>query len=128
MPTVEQWQATWLGFGIVPTPMLRRRFKELSARYSEPHRKYHTFRHLDECFQKLTELRPEAAHPYEVELALWFHDAIYEKRSSQNEAQSAELASTVMREVGTPAESVTRVKELIMATRHAAVPVGPDQI
>ena len=85
MPTIEQWRATWSGFGIAPNPSLSRRFQELIARYSEPHRKYHTCRHLEECFEKLSELRSEALHPHEVELALWFHDAIYEKDSSENE-------------------------------------------
>ena len=49
-------------------------------------------RHLEECFAKLTEIRNFAEHAAEVELALWFHDAIYEKYSSQNEVKSAELA------------------------------------
>jgi predicted metal-dependent HD superfamily phosphohydrolase len=128
MPTADQWQATWSGLGIALSPRLSQRFEELISRYSEAHRKYHTCRHLDECFEKLGELRSAARHPYEVELGLWFHDAIYEKRSAQNEAKSAELASTVMTEAGAAPESVPRVHDLIMATRHAAVPVGADQI
>jgi predicted metal-dependent HD superfamily phosphohydrolase len=128
MPTVEQWQATWSGLGVVLNPLLLRRFQELIARYSEPHRKYHTCQHLDECFEKLGELRAEATHPYEVELALWFHDAIYEKGSAQNEAKSADLAMTVMREANVGAEVVQRVHDLILATRHAAVPVGSDAV
>ena len=50
---------------------------ELAARYGEPHRKYHTLQHLEECFEKLDEVRTLAEHPAEIDLALWFHDAIY---------------------------------------------------
>lgn len=128
MPTLTQWQATWSGFGVTPDAASARQFDELIARYSEPHRKYHTVRHLDECFEKLAELRSEASRPHEVELALWFHDAIYEKGSSENEAKSADLAARVMEQVGVAQDAVQRVHSLIMATRHAAVPVGADQI
>jgi len=85
VPSIHQWRSTWSGFGIELTRSLTAHFDDLIRRYSEPHRKYHTCQHLDECFEKLEELRSEAAHPHEVEIALWFHDAIYEKQSSQNE-------------------------------------------
>lgn len=61
-----------------------------------------------------------------MEAALWFHDAIYEKRSSQNEAKSADLAAEVVRNAGKPTDCVERISDLIMATRHAAVPEGSD--
>ena len=65
---------------------------QLLTRYSEPHRKYHTTRHLDECLARFEELRTEAKHPEEVEFALWFHDAIYDTTRHDNEAKSAEWA------------------------------------
>lgn len=126
MPSTERWKATWQELGVPFTPALRAAFDDLIARYSEPHRKYHTVRHLDECFAKLGEVRARADHPAEVEVALWFHDAIYEKRSDQNEAKSAELAAATVRNAGKPAECAQRISDLIMATRHAAVPQDND--
>lgn len=126
MPSIGRWKAAWEELGVKFTPALRAVFDELIARYSEPHRKYHTVRHLDECFEKLAEIRPLAEHPAEVEVALWFHDAIYEKRSDQNEAKSAELAEATVLNAGGPADSAKRISDLIMATRHAAVPQDND--
>jgi predicted metal-dependent HD superfamily phosphohydrolase len=126
MPAVEQWRSTWAGLGVSITSALLGDYEELIARYSEPHRKYHTVRHLDECFAKLAEVRGLAEHPAEVEIALWFHDAIYEKRSAHNEARSAELAVAKIRAAGGSAEVGARVADLIMATRHAAVPQSND--
>ena len=126
MPSIDQWKTTWTGLGLSISAALVRDYEELIARYSESHRKYHTVRHLDECFAKLAEVRSCAEHPAEVEVALWFHDAIYEPRSNENEAKSAELASSKIQIAGGSLECVKRISTLIMATQHAAVPQSDD--
>lgn len=122
----EQWRNTWNEFSVPITPALLHEFEDLKARYSEPHRKYHTTRHLEECFQKLPEVRALAQRPAEVEVALWYHDAIYDTRSNQNEGRSAELARAKLLSVGGSAESAARISELIMATRHDVAPKEND--
>ena len=102
-------------------------FEQLIASYSEPHRKYHTLRHLDECFAKLEELRAEANHPEEVELALWFHDAVYDTRRQDNEAKSAEWARRTASAANLPGGVAERIHKLILATRHDAEPHEPDE-
>lgn len=126
MPSIDQWSMTWTGLGLSISAALLRDYEELIARYSESHRKYHTVRHLDECFAKLAEVRLCAEHPEEVEVALWFHDAIYEPRSNENEAKSAELASSKIQIAGGSLECVKRISTLIMVTQHAAVPQSDD--
>ena len=101
-------------------------FHRLVTAYSEPDRKYHTLQHLDECFNHLTSLRACAERPAEVELALWFHDAIYNTHKKDNEKQSAKWASDSIIAAGLSAELAHRVRELIMATLHNAVPNGRD--
>ena len=127
MPSLDRWTETWARLGILATPGLADEFHELITRYSEPHRRYHTTRHLDECFSKLAEVQSFAEHPSEVEVALWYHDAIYEKRSSRNEAKSAELAVRGVQAAGLSPETAARISTLILATRHAAVPRGADE-
>jgi predicted metal-dependent HD superfamily phosphohydrolase len=96
------------------------------ARYAEAHRHYHTAQHLEECFDALDAIRGEAERPGEVELALWFHDAIYDTRRHDNEHRSAEWAWSVAAEAGLDAKVGERVAALVMATRHDATPVGAD--
>ena len=99
----------------------------LLDRYSEPHRKYHTLQHLDACFAHLAAVRHEAAHPEEVELALWFHDAVYEIRGANNEQRSAAWARDAMLAAGASLGAAQRVHALVMSTCHNALPQTPDQ-
>lgn len=93
-------------------------FDELVRRYQEPHRAYHTLQHLRECFELLDATRDAADHPHEVELALWFHDAVYDTHRSDNEEQSADLAERSMLAGSVDPSIVQRVKSLIMVTKH----------
>jgi predicted metal-dependent HD superfamily phosphohydrolase len=101
-------------------------FEELLARYREPQRAYHTLEHLDECFAALDLYRGECERPAEVELGLWFHDAIYDPRRSDNEALSADWAERALREAGVARAACARVRELVLATKHDAAPAGAD--
>lgn len=123
MPDLEQWKRMWAAFGVPADAALLR---DLVARYSEPHRKYHTMQHLEECFGKLEELRALARKPEEIELALWFHDAVYDTKRRDNEEKSAEWARSAVLEKGVAAPAGDRVYGLVMATRHNAVPAGTD--
>jgi predicted metal-dependent HD superfamily phosphohydrolase len=83
-------------------------------------------RHLGECFEVLDGVRDEAERPGEVELALWFHDAIYDTKRHDNEQRSAEWARSIAEQAGLDRRVGERIAELIMATRHDAEPVGAD--
>ena len=87
MSTREQWVATWERLGAAAPEGV---YEKLVARYSEPQRHYHTARHLAECFAELAAVCGEAEHPAEVEIALWFHDAVYDTKRHDNEQRSAD--------------------------------------
>lgn len=102
-------------------------FDALRAAYAEPRRAYHTAQHVDECLMHLDRVRAYAMRPAEIELALWFHDAIYDTHASHNEERSAEWASRELESVDAPAEIVDRIRALILVTRHDAIPSAPDE-
>jgi predicted metal-dependent HD superfamily phosphohydrolase len=86
----------------------------LVARYGEPHRHYHTWSHVLACLDARERIAPFA--PLEVDVALWFHDAIYDPRAHDNEDKSAAL---MIEELG---DSAKPAVPLVLATKHAAIP------
>ena len=124
MTTLARWHEAWQALGAprVDEDLCRR----LNACYSEPHRRYHTLQHLAECFAHLDVLREATERPAEVEIALWFHDAIYDTRRADNEERSAEWARDSAVAAGLAPETAVRIHSLVMATKHQAVPVGRD--
>jgi len=98
----------------------------LVAAYSQPHRHYHTIRHLAECLSVFDTVRQHAVHPHEVELALWFHDAIYSTRATDNEARSARAAGDAATLLNLPEDAVARIVDLVLATEHRTVPSTAD--
>jgi predicted metal-dependent HD superfamily phosphohydrolase len=70
---------------------------ELLAAYADPSRSYHDTRHLMEVLDRLDELAAAGTpfDPHPVELAAWFHDAVYDGRPGA-EHRSAEWAEAVL--------------------------------
>jgi predicted metal-dependent HD superfamily phosphohydrolase len=98
--------------------------EDLLARWSESHRKHHTVTHLHEMLDAIGELA-DAGIEFDreaVELAAWFHDAIYEIGREDNEERSAELA----RELLTSSPIRDEVARLVLLTKTHAV--GDDDI
>lgn len=118
-----RWTRAWRDLGTTGDDAER---DALLARYAEPHRHYHSLRHLEECFERLESVRVRAAHPGELDLALWYHDAVHAPTASDNEARSADLAVQAMERVRLPADVCGRVRSLITATRHDALPAPGD--
>ena len=65
---------------------------ELKALHSGADRHYHGLRHVEELLRLAGEYRGELTDPDAVEAAIWFHDAIYDSRKTDNELRSAALA------------------------------------
>jgi len=99
-------------------------FQSLLARYGEPQRHYHNLEHIDACLAWLDWFAGSANHRGEVALALWFHDAVYEPGSGDNERASAELARRELSALGVTAASIDRITGAIMATASHEAPVG----
>lgn len=88
----------------------------LADRYAEEHRAYHDAEHVAECLAWFDRVRDLADRPAELEVALFFHDAIYEPLAPDNEARSAEQLRHFAREAGVPTEAAERIARLIEST------------
>jgi predicted metal-dependent HD superfamily phosphohydrolase len=62
-----------------------------------------------------------------VELALWFHDAIYDPQAKDNEERSAAWCVDFARAAGIAPDVVARAERCILATRHRHVPEHDDE-
>ena len=101
-------------------------FAELEARYREAHRRYHTPAHVVHCLGCFDLAADRMEDPDAVEMALWFHDAIYDVPARDNESRSAELFAA--RAGGRGEERFrSKVHRLIMATTHREPPVTIDE-
>src|SRR5262245_30263250 len=96
---------------------------ELLRRYAEPHRRYHTTRHLADVLDRVDELAAEADDADAVRLAAWFHDAVYDPLRGDNEERSANLAERALGETDLPGGTVAEVARLVRLTAtHAPEP------
>ncbi|MFI7129911.1 metal-dependent phosphohydrolase [Nonomuraea sp. NPDC050153] len=93
---------------------------ELLARWSEPHRRYHTLDHLAAVLGGIAQLaapREDLADDLPaVRLAAWFHDAVYDGRPGLDEERSAQLAQSRLPGCGVPAGRVAEVARLVRLT------------
>ncbi|EOR07892.1 HD domain-containing protein [Acinetobacter genomosp. 15BJ] len=91
-------------------------FNKLIAAYSEKQRAYHTLQHLYECLTLLESIRADLNDAHAVELALWFHDAVYAPQAKDNELKSAELFEQYLAQ-DLSADDVQKIKRWIVATK-----------
>jgi predicted metal-dependent HD superfamily phosphohydrolase len=101
--------------------------RDLVARWSEPHRHYHTLAHLDRVLSIVDSHAREATDADAVRLAAWFHDAVYDPLRTDNEDASAALAARVLPRAGVPAHTVAAVGRLVRLTAsHDPAPADAD--
>ena len=127
MNLIDRWTSLFPSGDAVADAAAAAAGLDLIARYEEPHRRYHTVRHLTEVLDVVDELASEADDLDAVRLAAWFHDAVYESGAGHaaddvsNEEASALLAELVLANLGVPALRVAEAARLVRLTeKHAA--------
>ena len=100
---------------------------DLLERWAEPHRRYHSIRHLVEMFWALEDLT-DAGELTDADASLgrvaaWLHDAVYHPAAvvGANESASAELAESLLPRVRLAPKAVATVVELVRMTADHAV-------
>jgi predicted metal-dependent HD superfamily phosphohydrolase len=88
---------------------------DLKRRYAESQRAYHNWTHIEELLAQFDANASTLNYPFAFRLAILFHDAIYDPRASDNEARSAELFESTMKDAVSP-DDVICARDLILAT------------
>lgn len=101
-------------------------FDEVQAYYRGSGRFYHTPSHIDHCLKMFDQARGEMAEPDAVEMAIWFHDLVYDSSAKDNERRSAQRFLELAGDSMEP-NFKSRVHDLIMVTVHPGRPRGGDQ-
>jgi predicted metal-dependent HD superfamily phosphohydrolase len=120
----DRWLKFWTAVGASGDPEAE--WRSLSTRYGEPHRAYHTMDHIAHCLDELEEARDLAADPLAVEMALWYHDAVYDTRATDNEERSARMAVAAAVTMDLPMVFGASVAALILVSTHQSLPSASD--
>jgi predicted metal-dependent HD superfamily phosphohydrolase len=104
-------------------------FAQLLAAYSEPHRHYHNLDHICDILSSLGVAASE--DPFlstrNLRLATWYHDIVYDTKSSENESRSAAVAEFSLAELGLESTDIARVSALILMTKNHQAPPGDSE-
>lgn len=120
--------STWLAarWHALTTPLLpdsaRREaaLQELVAAYKAPERHYHTLHHIEKLLERLSNAPLQDA--VVVQIAVWFHDVVYNALRSDNEAKSAARALEFLCETNLEPARQRRVAFLIERTADHTQP------
>ncbi len=106
--------------GVADTAVLAALFADLVRHYEENGRYYHNLQHIYHMFTVADSLAYPIVDPVTFELALWYHDVIYNPRALDNEQQSARYVAGVLPQLGITTGQIERIQQMILATAHGA--------
>ena len=109
----KSWDLLWFRMGALLPP----HFTLVQRAYCEPHRHYHTHKHISACLSHLQAHSFLAQNIDAVEYAIWMHDVVYDTHRNDNEAQSAQLAAELLH-VSHASVDHEVVRTMIMATKQ----------
>ena len=93
--------------------------------YSEVQRHYHSIQHIVECLEHFHQIKTYLDDTLSVELAIWFHDVIYNPQAHDNEQQSADYMQRMLENV-LGAEQIAKIYAWVLATKTHAPTADTD--
>ena len=131
-PRLTRWRNLWRRFGAASV-LLGGTGTAIISAYQGMSRFYHATQHLDDVLSKLDWAKGALEASAEtaalkaeekqrlfdtIELALWYHDVVYDPKAKDNEAKSRDLFLVHAREYGLPEDVRKDVAALIDLTAH----------
>jgi len=123
---ISEFMALWLGVSDDEPARAGQVCQALLDLYAEPGRHYHNLDHVRHCLGQARLVAGLLPDTSALNLAIWFHDCVYDPMARDNEARSAalfrELASPVM------ASSIEDdVERLVLVTKAGQRPQREDE-
>ena len=85
--------------------------------YSEPHRYYHNLNHIEDCMKMFDMVRYNINNMLDIELAIYFHDIVYDPLAKDNEVRSADIAFERISHINE--NLANRIKDLVLFTEYS---------
>ena len=101
-------------------------YEQVLTHYQEPHRRYHTPEHIEHCLRQHDLAVAQMDDADAVEMAIWFHDVIYDVPTDNNERLSAEMFTRLAGQCMHP-EFRQAVHDMILTTQHPQIPTKNDE-
>lgn len=106
--------------------LIDRMWTEIRQSYSGKKRHYHNLDHISSMLTQLESCRHLVGDWEGTLFASFYHDMIYDATSRDNEEKSAVEAGKKLKPLGIPADMMSRVTELILATKSHNVSANAD--
>lgn len=141
-PLAERFQSLWQRLGAEDGAGVAAAGARLLALYAEPARAYHNQTHLEDVLAKLDWAQSALMQSGEIsgldgterrrlfdtiELALFYHDAVYDAKSKDNEAQSREMMKRDATAFGINNALIADAARLIDLTAHHSTAARLDE-
>lgn len=91
-------------------------FQIIRKKYSEKSRFYHNLSHVSMLLFLYESLSNQTQNHHVIEFSIWLHDVIYDTKRTDNESESAKMASEILAKLNVNTGAIELVKDLILAT------------
>lgn len=113
----DYWRELTAGLPADRADAARREFAAIAVCYDEGHRRYHNRAHLEELFALYEGCKHLMKDREAVIAAVFYHDLVYNPRSSVNEEESARRAVSFLPGLGFSPAFAERVGEMVLCTK-----------
>lgn len=120
----KKWLDFWLKINGQDNGLFQ--FQKIIKNYGEPSRFHHNLIHINNCLVEFSHFSSLAKDERAIEMALWYHDFIYNPQRNDNEEKSAAYALGVAKSLLLPEDFCRKVRDLILATKHDRISSDPD--
>ena len=86
-------------------------YQVLKEKYSEKSRFYHNLSHVKTLLSLYESLRTHIQNHHAIQFSIWFHDITYEPKRTDNEEESARLASETLGKLGVDTQTIELVQD-----------------